>query len=195
MIPPCSAQEQSAYIFNLISVFSSQGHLPSPLPGFSAKTSDDIRSIARLLEDVDKIVFRVLTTSRDAHSSIPIDDKMLSMMSAGVYEHKDDELWAYLGDNSSQEYWKIAFDSLLLSLTHDSGRLAFSWLVLGQIKTFEFALSLPTMLETVKRNCQLPPVVSYRITMKAEMIHSFLRAAEATVKVQYLSSDVSHRAS
>lgn len=56
----------------------------------------------------------------------------------------------------------------------------------GKVKAFEFALALPDMVDKAQESCQLPPVVRYRLLMKADTLHSFLDTAETTLRDRYL---------
>ncbi|KAH6710662.1 hypothetical protein BKA61DRAFT_677305 [Leptodontidium sp. MPI-SDFR-AT-0119] len=154
------------------------GHLLPPLPGFSTTTSDDIRSLARVLEDVDKLVLETL----DANKKTP--EEAISEFTSRVHEHTDGELWSYLKDNSGQKYWKMAFD-ILLHLLESTGGSTSSAQAQGMVKAFEFALGLAHMLEEVQQKCSLLPVVVYRLSMKADIIYSFLDTAETTLQGQY----------
>ncbi|KAL5317194.1 hypothetical protein ACEPPN_014289 [Leptodophora sp. 'Broadleaf-Isolate-01'] len=157
------------------------GHLPPPLPGFSTTTSDDIRSLARVLEDVDRLALETLAVNEKFTEKIT--EEAISELTSRVHEHKDDELWSYFKDCSVQKYWKMAFD-ILLHLLDCTARSAKAQ---GMMKAFEFALGLAHMLEDVQQKCSLPPVVVYRLSMKADIIYSFLDTAETSLKDQYIT--------
>lgn len=88
-------------------------------------------------------------------------------------------------DNATPEYWHKAFDRLLTLLTGGSYFLSNPH-IHGRIKVFEFALYLPDLLKRVQQTSQLPSAISYRIMMKAGIIHSFLHAAEMNMRKSYI---------
>ena len=158
--------------------FTNPSHLPPPLPGFSAEASDDIRCIARLLEDIDKLVLETLVAEQVMTDESVVEFKL------NLHEHKDADLWTYLA-GGGQHTWKAAFDALLLLLGNSAGTNKYAH-ARGKVKAFEFALALPGLLDKTQQACRLPPVVKYRLLMKADIIHSFLDTAEATLRDRYL---------
>jgi len=79
----------------------------------------------------------------------------------------------------------MAFDVLLLLLGTSAGTNSYAY-GRGKVKAFEFALALPDMVDKAQESCQLPPVVRYRLLMKADTLHSFLDTAETTLRDRYL---------
>ena len=158
--------------------FTGTSHLPPPLPGFSAEASEDIRCIARLLEDVDQLVLDTLVAEKD------VSGEIITELKSKVHEHSDADLWAYFADGG-QYQWKMAFDVLLLLLGTSAGTNSYAY-GRGKVKAFEFALALPDMVDKAQESCQLPPVVRYRLLMKADTLHSFLDTAETTLRDRYL---------
>lgn len=148
-----------------------------------------------MLEDVDRLVLHELkNTSENKHENsqtdrvqqVTVSDNILREFSSRIYKHEDDDLWSYFEDNTIQEYWNMAFARLLEILGNHSHFYSSADLR-GRMKAFEFALKLPALLKEVEHNSLFPSTIAYRISMKADLIHSFLDAGEESMKLSYLS--------